>query len=534
MGGAASFFESVGGGIVDAAKTVANTAVDVANGAAIVAKDAANKAASAAADAGRIASTVASQTASIASTVANEAKGLSGQALDLANQAQEKARQAAELAARAAREESEALANQAKGLADEAVALANRAKDIAAAALDKARAAAEAAAKAAIEQTAGRALGMVLDGLGLTPSQCYKDADARNIITKVLDTIAYLDQIKAYKVQLQASYQDLAVRKQDALNRKAQSQQIIARLIAEKAAVTQRVIDTREGATDYNKPVGPVPALNNIGCLTPGRLDGIIKYLQPYIDQINQLTAETNALSTDIANRSAEVTQLVTDLDKLGKQQDELTSQIRSLNEELAKNVARNEKLDALKNSVDKSKCCVKDSKLATYNEANGVEFLKPITPQDYCGQYWGRGGKCDGFFKQLCVTNPTDSRCSCYSQLVLSSDSNLEAVRKTNPRCYSAECDATKYLDSAVGYGDPCDILIGCNKDLPVNASGEPDMDKFNKQYKKIQVSDCKPMYMGNMFLLLLVFVIMIAVMYSYSDEIDKELPGSDLGIKG
>ena len=519
MGGAVSFFESVGGGIVNAANTVANTAKDVANAAAGVATDAANRAAAAANEAANIASTVSSQTASIASNIAGEARNLSGQALDLANQAQQKAREAGEMAARAAQEESEALANQAKALADQAVSLANQARDVAGYALNKAREAAETAARSAIEQTAGRVLGMVIDGLGLSPSRCYSDADSRRIVMKAFDTIAYLDEIKAYKSKLQENYQAVAKRKQDAVDRKTQLQAAISQLISQKAQLESQVVNTREGITNYTVQIGPIPGVNNIDCLTPERLNDIVNYLKPYADQITGLTAETNALTADINARTNEITALVNELSALGKQQDDLTNQIRNLNVELLNNLARKEKLEQVKDSVDKGLCCMKDPRLENVTGDGVYEFIKPITPEQYCGEYWGRGGKCDQYHNNICLNNPTDTRCSCYSQVVMQGDTGIVGQIKNNPRCYSAECDKTKYLDSTLEYDAPCDTLASCSSDIPEGT-----------KIKNIQVAECS-MFSG-MFLVLLVIIVVLAMTYSYAEDIDKEYPLADLSI--
>ncbi len=533
MGGAASFFEDVGGAIVNTANTVANTAVSAANAAAGVATDASNRAAAAAREATAIANTVASQTATIANQTAAFAQDKAGQAANLAMAAQAKARQATELAARAVKEQSEALARQAEALAREAESLAGQAGRFAEDALAVARDAAELAAKAAVEQVAGRVLGMVIDGLGLTPSKCYKDGDARTIITKVHDLFAYLEQLKSYRSQLLNGYQDAAGKLQEAINRRDQVQRLIDNLYIQKASLEQQVIKSREGAvggidyvtgrdyvsgregaTDYNRTFGPVPPVGSIGCLNPSRLNTIVTYIQPSIQQIKDLKIETDALAAEIGGRSTDINNIITELANLGKHHDGLIENIRDLNEELKKNIARKNTLDTLKNTVDKNLCCMKDPSLKMVTSADGIQFYTAISPQEYCGEFWDRGGKCDQYHQDFCRTNPKDTRCGCYSQIALGSDTPLEAAIKSNPRCYSSECNASKYLDSKVNLSDKCDVIVGCVDDLSAGA-----------KFKNVQVSKCEPAHFSSMFLILFVIVIVLMLTAVYSDEIDQSM---------
>ena len=258
-----------------------------------------------------------------------------------------------------------------------------------------------------------------------------------------------------------------------------------------------------EGNVDYNKIIGPVPSINDIGCLHVNRANEIVAYLQSYIDGINLLKTETDKLVKDITTDSDSMVKVSKEIDILNNNIHELTLVIQTLTTTLNNYKARAVKLEQLKNTMNKNKCCVKDKSLSIINtDDSNNAFIVPIIPEEYCGEYWDKGSACDTYYKTFCATNQDNDDCACYSKTIHPTDNPTIALIKSNPRCYSNLCDNTKYLDSAIMLDAQCTEATACYEDIP-------DYIK----HKNINLVNCNPFYKSKLFLIFLIIIISIFV---------------------
>ncbi len=136
--------------------------------------------------------------------------------------------------------------------------------------------------------------------------------------------------------------------------------------------------------------------------------------------------------------------------------------------------------------------CCAHDSRLRPYSiqdkvrsETNDVFALAPdLTPKEYCGEYWDRGGACDVTMKNYCNTYPTDDICSCITGTQDDpNDSEAAKIYKRSPFCFNPTCQSYGYKPSRYNLEQDCPNVQFCDQNLYSNGENNAIVSTIIKQ---------------------------------------------------
>ncbi len=477
-----SFVSSVGNSIVSAfntatnatitaANAVASTAVSVANDAAKLASTAASEATKAAESVKSIANDV-GDLAQKTTIVAEEAKDLANQSQKLAIEASNKAAEASRLASESIRLNSKVVANQAIAMANEARNAAYKARDLGNYALIKARDASIDAALAVKHgtetafSTTMETLADFLIDIGLV-SGCLPSEDAKNLVTQARQLVQGFDNAKntyeAIKLSI-AEYDEKYIVVQ---NEKMAMIETVKKALEKHKELTdmKRELDNfkLEGMA-----IGPIPDVENIGCIDKHRAKDIVEYVRPYTSSVDILSEDiklVRAQSKIILDKYIGETKA---LALLRENYDRISKEIIALNESIAYVSARNTSLKNSYRIANKKDCCVKAQVLRpVFISDDGVVFDPEIGPNEYCGMYWGSSQACDVFYNNLCK-DEKDPRCACLPQAPLPTDSDAVARIKNNMFCYNSNCNNMAYNQTSLDKKQVCDYVVIKQSDLP------------------------------------------------------------------
>lgn len=455
---------------------------------------------------------------------------------------------------------------------------------------------------------------------GNNKNACYSEEDAKKFVTQAHDTVDYLEQLKAYKSQLQSAYTNLQKSVNDSKTTKNKISNDLAKLIAQRETAKNKlhhygglegfnnldikynsfhgsddsnlnnhnvinnnltdnfvgyiegtnstvevphetggnfylpeenidlsgygepsdtfemssytgssglmryewfsdgqrtfkrdsvdVIKNKQNAGKVYTSYGPIPDLDKIGCLNSEKANAISKYLKPIADQINVLTEDTKKINDNIEKDSKLLKSLEDEIKDYEHKQTEAVNKLKELNEKLNNYEARDKKISQLKTTVDKGKCCMKDKGLPIITSDGSLQYIKPINPEDYCGEFWDKGPACDVYHSTLCKSDPEHKDCACYSKTVLPTDNPVVALIKSNPRCYSGLCDSTKYIDSKIVRNGKCETAQVCSEDVD------------GAKVKNVEAHRCTPFYKTNMFIVFMILIIILGGLYYNIDE--------------
>ncbi len=185
--------------------------------------------------------------------------------------------------------------------------------------------------------------------------------------------------------------------------------------------------------------------------------------------------------------------------------------------------------------------CCAHDPRLKPYNvqdeirSATGNVFAveNDITPREYCGEYWERGGACDATMKTYCETYPGDDLCSCITGTDENpNDSEASKIYKRSPYCFNPTCQSYGYKPSRFGDTINCPSVQFCDQNFYSNGENNAIVSAFIKQKCGdsvettpdgiLQPVQPQPVVNNNIlyFLIFLIFVVLGVVLYKLDNK--------------